>query len=192
MKTKVNTLILCAGNIDYAHLPINTNTSNSMIPINGKPVIGWILDDLLEKKVDEGIIIVLKEEDDFLKEFIHRTYANRMEIGLAPIQNSQSILHSLQRGLEEGHYSGVRVILGDTLIKDSFEVTEDTIFVQEVKDSYRWCIAQLQDGFYVSKYIEKPIKYPGPNFALSGYYQFMDGRFLSYCLNQSIEEGKHK
>ena len=39
-------LILCGGDINYSHLPIITTKSNAMIPVNGKPVIGWIIDEL--------------------------------------------------------------------------------------------------------------------------------------------------
>ena len=43
------TIILCGGEINYSDLPISTNQTNAMIPVNGKPVIGWIIDDLIEK-----------------------------------------------------------------------------------------------------------------------------------------------
>ena len=42
-----NTIILCGGKINFANLPISSNTNNSMIPINGKPVISWIIEDLI-------------------------------------------------------------------------------------------------------------------------------------------------
>lgn len=56
------TIILCAGKIDPSNLPIGTNVSNATIPVNGKPVIAWILDDLMRKQVYD-VIIVAREED---------------------------------------------------------------------------------------------------------------------------------
>ena len=53
----MTTVILCAGAIDYRELPLAVSESNAMIPVNGKPVIGWILDDLLRKGIDEAIVV---------------------------------------------------------------------------------------------------------------------------------------
>ena len=52
-----STIILCGGSMDYGNLPIGTNLSNAMIPVNAKPVIGWILDDLLAKNIRQVAII---------------------------------------------------------------------------------------------------------------------------------------
>lgn len=157
-----------------------------MIPVNGKPVISWILDDLLDKGIKEEVVIVLKKEDDYLSEFIRRTYANRMQIQLSPIVKSPSILHSLMAGLERSKFSEIRIILGDTLIKDSFEIEENCIFVQEVEDSYRWCIAKIDESHRVTDYFDKHTHTQVPNYALCGYYHFLDGRYLIHCITQCI------
>src|SRR5688572_7461129 len=63
------TIILCGGQINFTNLPVGSNLSNAMIPVNGKPVIGWILDDLLSKGFD-AVVIVLRESNHRLAEFI--------------------------------------------------------------------------------------------------------------------------
>ena len=93
------TIILCGGPINYTSLPIGTNQSNAMVPVNGKPVISWILDDLIAKGIGQATV-VLREEDHPLRNFLDRTYARRMEIILAPA--SSSIVASLQAAPRTG------------------------------------------------------------------------------------------
>ena len=50
-------IILCAGPINFTNLPVATNQSNAMLAINGLPVIGWILNDLITKGI-ENIVVV--------------------------------------------------------------------------------------------------------------------------------------
>ena len=71
-----------------------------MVPVNGKPVIGWILDDVLAKDIHQTMV-VLREENRRLAEFLCRAYGERMRLSLAPVNGEGSIVHSLQAGLVE-------------------------------------------------------------------------------------------
>lgn len=167
-----NTIILCGGTINYLTLPISTNTNNSMIPINGKPVISWIIDDLISKNIKE-IIIVLKKDNEHLRKFLLRAYQKRLKLQIVSIDESFSILHSLKEGLTAADQSiPTKVILGDTLIKDKFLCDEDFIYVQEVEDCKRWCIASSDENNIVNGYYDKQEKVPLPHLALCGYYYF--------------------
>src|SRR5439155_4611788 len=110
------TIVLCAGPINYTHLPIGTNVSNAMIPINGRPVIGWILDDLLRKSIGR-VAVVVRGDDARCHEFVRRAYAGRMELRIAPLDGG-TILHSLQAGLRAAQATdgSLHVVLGDTMI----------------------------------------------------------------------------
>jgi dTDP-glucose pyrophosphorylase len=185
----VNTVLLCGGKINYSNLPIYTNTSNSMIPINGKPVIGWLLEDLIEKGIT-NCTVVLRSENTHLKEFINRGYSNKLEIKIAEIVDSNTILHSLITGLYNVNYIyPTQVILGDTLIKDAPSFELNTIYVKEVKDSSRWCIAQLDENNVVKAYFDKLGNITGKKLALCGYYGFSDTRSLIQSLNKLIQLG---
>lgn len=193
MKSKIDTIILCAGKIDYFNLPLKTNTSNSMIPVNGKPVIGWILDDLLQSSVSaQGkIIIVIREEDTFIYEFLNRVYAHRLDMLIVLLKHSESILHSLMAGIQHVQTSGVRVILGDTLIRhEDLKNDGNYIFVQEVNDSSRWCLAVLDDNSVVQYYIEKQANVPAPRIAVCGYYVLSDVIHLKELTQNVIALGK--
>ena len=185
----MNTILLCAGKINYVNLPINTNTSNSMIPVNGKPVIAWILEDLLAKNINE-VILVLRAEDTFLKEFLDRVYSSKVAITYVELKDSKSILHSLQSGLELcKEDEAVRVLLGDTMIQDSFDLEGDTIYVHEVDESKRWCLVETNDQGEVQTYWDKVlVDVPKPYFAACGYYHIKDCRYFKDCVEESIQK----
>jgi len=129
-----STIILCGGPLNHSNLPIGTNQSNAMVPINGKPVIGWILDELLFKGIRHATV-VLREQNTRLRAFIERAYANRMDIHVAPLSEEGTIIQSIRAGLARTASGAgvVRVILGDTLIRDSFADDRDFVYTGESK-----------------------------------------------------------
>lgn len=190
METQYNTVILCGGKINYSNLPIGSNLSNAMIPVNGKPVIAWIVDELLKKEIMEATIVLLK--DNFkLKEFLTRTISRKIKLRLVELEESTSILFSLLKGIEGCKTGGItRLILGDTLIRDDYYLDIDFLYIQPVIDSERWCIAKVNDFNFVEKYYDKQHNVPSPHYAVCGYYHFADYSHLNDCVVKCIELGK--
>jgi dTDP-glucose pyrophosphorylase len=187
---KKNTIVLCGGKINFANLPISSNTNNSMIPINGKPVISWIIEDLILKQITHAII-VLRSENHHLKDFLLRAFQNRINLQIVELLDTNSILQSLQAGLQLCKLSlPTQIILGDTLVKDSFNFDHDFVYVQEVDDSSRWCIAICGDNKEVITLLDKQINIPKPHLALSGFYHFRNSVFLSKQLLEIVTKGK--
>lgn len=156
-----------------------------MVPVNGKPVIGWILDNLISKGI-QSVVVVLRKDDNHLEKFLRWGYMERMDLTLHPISPGGSIVDSLRMGINTIPDGGsIRVILGDTLIRDSFENGFDFVYVGNVQDSKRWCLVELSPDDHIVKYIDKQ-EYPFPEkIALAGYYQFVDGSFLKECVQES-------
>src|SRR5690242_2881448 len=96
--TEQTTIILCGGQINITNLPIGSNLSNAMIPVNGRPVIGWILDDLLAKGFDSAVL-VLRESNHRLTEFVQRAYGKRLTLQIARLIQEGTIVQSLQAGM---------------------------------------------------------------------------------------------
>jgi len=184
-----DTIILCGGDINFFHLPLSTNVSNAMIPVNGKPVIGWILDDLLKKDI-RSCIIVLRTKDKTLIEFLERVYAKRMKLKLVTLESSSSILFSLKKGLELAQFSIVRFLLGDTLVEDDFDTDQDFVYVHAVPDSHRWCLARIDEQGIVKSYEEKRLNAPLPHLALCGVYTILDSMHFESKLEECLSEGK--
>ncbi len=191
-ENKISSIILCGGKINFLNLPIKSNTSNSMIPVNGKPVISWILEDFLEKGFNEAVL-VHRADDLHLKQFLSRTFCTKMKLILVELNESQSILHSLKAGLEQSSLKGgIQVILGDTLIRDSFDKIDDYVFTHPVEDSSRWCIAESNLNGIVINYHDKS-ENPGVPFeALCGYYKLSHPEDFYNLILKGIVEGKNQ
>jgi dTDP-glucose pyrophosphorylase len=186
----LKTLILTAGKIDYTRLPFGMHQSNATIPVNGKPVISWILDDLIQKNHTD-IGIVMRNENVRLRQLLEKHYSKRIQLNIISLDNPASILDSLQAGLNENTSlnDNVQVILGDTLIYDSFEHMQDSLFIAKVKTSENWCIVKTNDQGDMVELIDKKELIGENHFALCGYYQFSEAQTLLNCVQDCIKQG---
>lgn len=186
---QATTIILCAGPLNHTNLPMGTNLSNAMIPVNGKPVIAWILDDLLAKGIAHATL-VLRGDDQRLQRFLKWAYDGRMELLMVPVTGGGSIIESLQAGLDASSATGpVRLVLGDTLIRDAYE-GEDFVYVGRVSESRRWCLAVTNEDGYICDYLDKQEGVSEPHMALAGYYHLTDGAYLRHCVAESLVAGE--
>ena len=80
-----STIILSAGKIDHTLLSSGTNIYQGMIPVNGKPVISWIIDDLIHKNIKE-ITVVVNFNDIKLIQFLERVYSQRISLTIASVK----------------------------------------------------------------------------------------------------------
>ncbi len=183
----MNTILLTAGKIDYTLLPFGMHQSNATIPVNGKPVISWILDDLIRKGFTQ-VTVVLRDENTRLKRLLINHYSKRLQLDIIPVLNPKSILESLHFGLESlsPNQEGVQVILGDTLIRDSYSNLMDCVYCAEVKNSENWCVAETdKDSRLVT--LHDKMNLPGVTHrALCGYYSFTDTALLKQSVTNCI------
>jgi dTDP-glucose pyrophosphorylase/aminoglycoside phosphotransferase len=186
-----STIVLSGGRIDFRELPIATNQSSAMIAVNGKPVIAWILDDLLTKGIRD-VVVVGRAGDDALARFLAWAYAPRMHLEFVPVVDSPSILHSLRAGLSMRQSGPVRIILGDTLITDSFDSTEDFAYTGDVEDSRRWCLVESDGDGRITRLADKQGHRHQPVTALAGYYHLLDGDCVRQCVDESIDAGNRE
>ena len=180
------TLILAAGKIDYTRLPFGMHQSNATIPVNGKPVISWILDDLIKKDIKE-VSIVLRDENDKLCQLLDKHYSSRLKLNIIPIINPESILSSIIKGIEHGQSGGLQIILGDTLIYDSYSHLGDMVYVSTVANSENWCIAEVNDNGELIGLIDKKSQSGDSHLALCGYYSFSDLALFKRIVSESLD-----
>ncbi len=131
--------------------------------------------------------MVGREQDRRLGAFLERAYRGRMDVRLVPLRRAGTIVESLQAGLGGTRPNGlVRLILGDTLITDPFEDPSDFVYVGEVPDSRRWCLAVTSEDGRIVDYLDKQDPVPGPHRALAGYYHFHHGSSLRQSVSESV------
>lgn len=181
-------LVLCGGDINFSDLPIITNRSNAMIPVNGKPVIGWILDDLLQKGIDE-VVLVLRFDNYKLFNYVEWAFTKRVVIHYAFVQAGGTILHSLLAGLAwVAPSNGAHVILGDTLLRDTFPNEPDFIFAGTYENSEDWCLVATKNNIAVD-YYDKLKTRDNELLAVAGVYSFADTNLLRQVVMSCIREG---
>lgn len=182
-------LILCGGDINFSDLPIVTNRSNAMIPVNGRPVIGWILEDLLKKGFSE-VVLVLRFDNTRLSKYVTWAFGQRIQVLCAFVQPGGTILHSLSSGLEmvkPDH--GVHIVLGDTLIQDSLPTQKDFVFSGSFKSPEDWCLVETnKQGQAIGYYDKQGAAEPGWQ-ALAGVYSLSDIGLLKQIVTDKIQNG---
>ena len=185
-----NVIVLCGGDINASNLPIATSGSNAMIPVNGKPVIGWILDDLVQKKV-KRVILVTQSKNEQLINFIQWAFQGRLALEFALLNKKGNIIHSLQAGIEKlVHAEGVTVLLGDTLISEPFPAEENCVVVSgDFDDPRNWCLVRTDSQGIVLQYFDKKNVQQEGLVALTGFYRFSDLSRLGSACAASLSQG---
>jgi dTDP-glucose pyrophosphorylase len=189
----VITIVLSAGQIDYTQLPFGMHQSNATIPVNGRPVIGWIIHDLLQKGY-EDLTVVIRKENIKLRNLLINHFAKKSNLKIVVLEVTGSILDSLRAGLDEleSTKQSVQVILGDTLIYDNFDKAADFVFAAPVTSTEKWCIVERDEWGYIKKLIDKA-KLPGnENLAVCGYYRFSDAKILKKALETCLSRGQQE
>lgn len=151
-----------------------------MIPINSKPVIGHILDDLMERGVYRAII-VLHQHDRYTEKYVKIRYEHKMEIIICYKQDDASgLVGTIFEGMQyykSWENSSVLVYLGDTIYKGSLSLVQDFLTVSdEFEESSLWCFVE-NDNF-----VNRPKDYVGSGKILTGIFFFSDANILLKCL----------
>jgi glucose-1-phosphate thymidylyltransferase len=161
----------------------------ALIPIAGKTILSFIVDQLNAAGINEFIFIVgyLGEK---IQEYVKQTYPNlichfvyqneRQGTGHA-IELTQSIV-----GTDE-----VFVALGDTICE--YDVNEviaseySMLGVKKVDDPRNFGVAEINENGFIAHVVEKP-SIPKSNMALVGLYKIVETGFLFECLHQLFKQ----
>jgi len=170
--SKTQLIILAAGKARYNYFPLKGNTSNTMVPINGKPIIWWILNSLKSDSLFFPIIIVVDAHDTLTQSYLSQL---NVPLVIAPVTESKSILHSLDAGLQKADIQkSTAILLGDTLFQEPLLTDTDLVYVHPVNQASRWCIVKSNLDNQIETLLDKPTEPLNNPLALSGYYHFLN------------------
>ena len=183
-------IILAAGRKSQVGSALNSYSSHNMVPINGKPAISRALNELIRKNI-LSVKIVSLEDDIIFNEFIQLTFGKKMNIELLKIKKSKSILDSLKKGLDklDDSFSSIRIMLADTLIKDSYNFDINAVYYQNVNDSQRWCIIKINENNYIKAFHDKEKHLKDPLYALCGYYHLTNFSLVKQMVIEAHSKG---
>ncbi len=161
----------------------------ALVPVAGKPILGHIIDSLVEVGITE-FIFVIGYLGDKIQEFVANKYADL---------NVQFVVQEYKEG------AGHAIWMARDFIKDDDElliVLGDTIFdvdlrkviaspyselgVKKVDDPRLFGVVEMDDEGMVTKVVEKPL-IPKSNLAMVGIYKIKEGKKLIEALDYNIK-----
>ena len=182
-----NTILLFGGETKNENMPVGFYSSLALLPLRGKPVIWWQLDNLKKHNINDFIIVVCKENKKLIN-YINNILKVSYKIKLVLINKNKNILSSLKYGLMRADVNKpTRVILGDTYISESINTDKDVLFTsKEFFTSENWCLVEKNNNNLI--FYDKQINIDLTNKeVLVGYYSFSDTKcLLSCCINSRL------
>ena len=165
---KLNLIIPAAGEGTRLR-PVSSNTSKTMVRVNGRPCLEYILDNF--KEYDVNLIIVDGKFDD-IREYCAKRYPNASFVKQEVMDGPHA---AISLGLNHPAYDAASptvIWLGDTIVVDQdLPLGADFLLVKEnVADHSAWCVWNGEQFFNKPKVNIKNGK------ALVGVYSFESGR----------------
>lgn len=156
------------------------NLPDGMIPINSKPVIGHILDDLIEREIND-VLLLLNKNDIYTEKYISLRYNNKLNITFHYVKNdTDGILWSINEwfnSVDINNYSSIFIYLWDTIYKWDLKFDKSFLTVsKEFSDASLWCFIEDE------KFINKPSNYNWNWKILTWLYFFNNINFFSESL----------
>ena len=152
----------------------------SLIPVAGKPILGFIIDQLLEVGIDDFTFII-GYLGDKIKEYVEKEYPKIKSTYV--VQNSREGLgHAISLTKKSIPVdSEVLIILGDTIIdtdiKKFVDAPTSVIGVKRATDPRMFGVAEMDEKDNILKVVEKPT-IPKSNMAIVGIYKIKEFNFI--------------
>ena len=162
----------------------------ALIPIAGKPILAFIIDEMIEAGINEYVFII-GYLGDKIRDFVDKKYphikshfvdqASRAGIGHA-------IWHARDLVLEN---EPVFIALGDSVfdlnMKEIVNAPSSLLCVKKVDDPRTFGVVEMEEkGGLIHRLIEKP-QIPKSNLALVGLYKIIESKELFDALDYNIK-----
>ncbi|MFP4458397.1 MAG: sugar phosphate nucleotidyltransferase [Candidatus Zixiibacteriota bacterium] len=152
--------------------PFTQTRPKPLLPVAGKPILGHIMDDILDSGIDDFVIVVghLAKQ---IKKYINEQYGNKIKVEYIAQEKLLGLGYAVMLALEAfDDDDNALIILGDTIVKTNLKEIlsskKNVLGLQQVDDPRRFGVAEV-DGNKVIGIIEKPDN-PKSNWAVTGVY----------------------
>jgi len=149
---------------------------DTMIPINGKPVIGYILEDLLARGIFKAILC-LHPDDAHTQKYAEQKFSSKMELDFVKVATERGVGHSIFLAAQKlKGAASVLIYLGDTIYKGPLNFSGSfLVSSKKWENPQAWCFAEKKSNGRL-QFINKPLEYQGSGSVLSGLYFFKRGK----------------
>jgi len=168
--------------------PHTYSTPKVLINVGGRPILGHILEKLLEEEVYKATFVI-GHLGDMIVDYVTTKYPD-IKAEFVEQHEMEGLGHAIYTAIPTITENEIFIILGDTIfdvnLKDVFKQKETTLGVKAVADPRRFGVAVVENGF-ITKLVEKP-QAPISNLALVGLYYISNSETLIKSLNSLIEK----
>ena len=161
----------------------------SLIPVAGKPILGFIIDQLLDNGV-HNFVFVIGYLGEKIKEYVDSAY---------PTISKKYVTQETREGLGHAIWltknvipkkSEVLIVLGDTIIdvdwKQFIRSKNSALGVKKVGDPRKFGVAEFDNEGNITHVVEKP-SIPKSNMALVGLYKIKEFDILIKSIDYNIK-----
>lgn len=157
-----------------------------LLNVAGKPILGHILDKLIEEGITSATIIV-GYMGELVQEYVTQNYTLDVEFVEQPVR--EGLGHSIYLAKGSLGAEPVLIILGDTIfdvdLRPVLAGEYSSLGVKEVADPRRFGVVEME-GEFVRHLVEKP-EVPPTNLAIAGLYFIKHPQLLAECLTELVE-----
>lgn len=162
----------------------------TLIPVAGKPILGFIIEQLQEVGCDDFVFVIgyLGEK---IRNFVDEKY---------PDINAQFAVQNKREGLGHAIWMAkefvkddeeILIILGDTIIETDLKTVVNSevsmLGVKKVDDPRNFGVAEMDGEGNILKAVEKP-RFPKSNQALVGVYRILESKALFAALDNIVSK----
>lgn len=188
-------IIPAAGN--GTRLFPHTHTKpKSMVYIAGKPILGHILDRMIDLEPEEIILVVGYRKEQVIS-YVDEHYRDVFRIQYVHQKERLGLGHSISLTHDLVGDSDIMIALGDMIFKsgylDFYEQHRKnghcagSIGVREVDEPQKYGIVELEPASQYIKRLEEKPKHPTSNLGISGVYFVQDTKALFEVLSWMLE-----
>jgi glucose-1-phosphate thymidylyltransferase len=162
----------------------------ALIPLAGKTVLSFIVDQLKNAGITEFVFIV-GYLGDKIRDYVQATYPE-LEAQFVYQNDRQGIGHALKLTRELVQNDEMFIVLGDTIaeynVEEVLRSPYNMLGLKKVDDPREFGVAELDCDSGITHVIEKP-HIPKSNMALVGIYKIKESSLLFDCLEANISRG---
>lgn len=167
--------------------PFTHTLPKVLVNVAGKPILGHILDALVDQNVDEATIIT-GYKGDLVEDYVSSNY--NMSFTFVEQEDMKGLGHAIWTAKQSLQDEPVIIILGDTIFDVDLGILASSPYsslgVKRVEDPRRFGVV-VSDGTFVTKLVEKP-EVLVSNDAIVGIYFIKNPRVLANCLDEILEK----
>jgi dTDP-glucose pyrophosphorylase len=165
--------------------PHTYSQPKALIPIAGKTILSFIVDQLHEAGITE-FIFILGYMGEKIKDYVEQTYPNLTAHFVYQV-NRTGTARAIELTRDFVDNDEVFIVMGDTIceydVKEVLQSPDNILGIKRVDDPSNFGVAEMSDEGMIERVVEKP-SIPKSNMALVGFYKIKETKILFDCLHQ--------